>query len=257
MILLYTFFAANLQMPSTLVWIPAVFLGFLMLHNAAAQSQMCEEHFQAVLTLVTNKTYPASAQFLDSDLVYFREVLRYTEAEIDRETEAAMQFFRDSYGLDFTNVEPDEKGRRSLGNATMRPFMTPYNNTFVDNRWLANGNTRSKCYQVGDGGFQVRFSGPVMLYGEYGGTQGRRAFANEGLLYGYDYIYDACDQQGIEIQVSTIAPARFVRTDGFLVTTFRVRNRRLGEGLSWGASRVSSVNPTTNRFEGRQVFTFV
>ena len=46
-----------------------------------------------------------------------------------------MQFFRDSYGLDFTNVEPDEKGRRSLGNATMRPFMTPYNNTFVD-RWI-------------------------------------------------------------------------------------------------------------------------
>ena len=240
-----------------LVCIPVLFISFLMLHNAAAQSQMCEDQFQAVLTLATNKTYPASAQFLDSDLVYFRQVLRYTEAEIDREREAAMQFFSDSYGLDFTNVEPDDKGRRSLGNATMRPFMTPYNNTFVDNRWLVNGNTRSKCYQVGDGGFQVRFSGTVMLYGEYGGEEGRLAFANEGLLYGYDYVFDACEQQGIVFQVSTIAPARFVQTDGFLVTTFRVRNRRLGEGLSWGVGRVSSVNPTTNRFEGRQVFTFV
>ena len=82
--------------------VSVVYFTFLNLHNAAAQSQMCNEPFQAVITLVTNVTYPASATFLDSDLVFYRKVLRFTE-EIDRETKAAMQFFSDTYGLDFTN----------------------------------------------------------------------------------------------------------------------------------------------------------
>ena len=81
-----------------------------MLHNAVAQSQMCEEPFQAALMVVNNVTFPASSSFLDSDLVFYREVLRFTEEEIDRERETAMNFYRDFYGLDFTNVQPDELG---------------------------------------------------------------------------------------------------------------------------------------------------
>ena len=89
------------------VWITAVFVSVLMLRSTAAQSQMCEEPFQATLTLITNVTYPASSNFLDPELVYYRKILRFTEQEIDREREAAIQFFRDFYGLDFANVEPN------------------------------------------------------------------------------------------------------------------------------------------------------
>ena len=99
--------------------VSVVFLSILNLHNAAAQSQMCNEPFQAVITLVTNVTYPSSATFLDSDLVFYRKVLHFTEEEIDRDTEAAMLFFKNTYCLDFTNIEPNEQGQRNLGNATM------------------------------------------------------------------------------------------------------------------------------------------
>ena len=40
-------------------------------------------------------TLPNPTRFLDSDVVFYRNVLRYTE-EIDRDMEAAMQFFRDT-----------------------------------------------------------------------------------------------------------------------------------------------------------------
>ena len=108
------------------------------------QSQMCEEPFQAVLTHATNVTFPISADFLDQNHFYYSEVLRFKEEEIDRERGAAIQFFRDFYGLDFTNIEPNEQGQRILGNATFEPIMNPFNNTFAFNTWLANGNTRTR-----------------------------------------------------------------------------------------------------------------
>ena len=245
------------QMSAVWMWIPAVFISFLMLHNAAAQSQMCEEPFQAVLTLVTNVTFPISANFLDPNHFYYREVLRFTEEEVDREREAAIQFFRDFYGLDFTNIEPNEQGQRILGNATFEPIMLPFNNTFALNTWLVNGNTRTRCFLVGDGGFRVQFAGAVMLHGEYGGDEGRLGGEGEGLFYGHDYLYDACALQGIIIQLESPAPIRSVQIDGFFVTVFRARNRVLGEGTVWGVGRVTPVNTNTLRFEGRQVFTFL
>lgn len=243
-------------MSATLVWIPAVFLSFLMLHNAAAQSQMYEEPFKAALMLITNVTYPASSNMLDPEHVYYREVLRFTEEQIDEEREAALQFYSNFYGLNFTGVEPDEYGQRVLGNATFRPVMSTFNSTFVFNRWLVRGKTDTRHYRVGDGGFEVRFSGPVMLHGEYGGEEGKPVSANEGLYYGHDYIYDACRLQGIIFQIESLTPIRRVQPDGWYVITFRVRNRTLGEGTSWGVVRITEIDSDTVRFEGRQLYTF-
>ena len=97
------------------LWVSVVVLSFLNLHNAAAQSQMCEEPFKATITLTTNVTFPISASSFDPDLVHFRKTLRFTEEEIDREREAAMGFYKDMYGLDFTTIQPDDQGRRILG----------------------------------------------------------------------------------------------------------------------------------------------
>ena len=102
--------------------------------------------------------------------------------------------------LHTTHAEPDEQGQRILGNATT--YMIPFNNTFVFNSWLVNPRARTRCFQVGDGGFQVLFSGTVMLHGEYGGEEGL-AFANEGLFYGREYAYDFCARQGIDFQIES------------------------------------------------------
>ena len=238
------------------VWLLA---GFLNQHNVAAQSQTCNEPFQAVMTLVANLTLPNPIRFLDADLVYYREVLRFTEEEIDRDREAAMLFFRNTYGLDFTNIEPNEQGQRALGNATMEPVMNPFNHTYVFNSWLVNGRAKTRCFPVGSGGFHIRFTGTMMLHGEYGGEEGKLAIATDRVYYKHQYVYEACKQQGIIFQIETFAPFHTLETDpsGFIVYAFRARHRVLGEGTVWGVGRATALNPTTKRFESRLVYTFL
>ena len=193
------------------LWISVVFFSSLNLHNAAAQAQMCEEPFKAAIIVTVNVTFPITASFFDPDLVHFRKTLRFTEEEIDREREAAMRFYKDMYGLDFTSIEPNDQGQRILGNATFEPSripinltyvfnnllvsgqpntkcfpasaggfwvpfsgpMSPFNFTYVFNSWLVSGRPKTKCFPAENGGFRVRFSGPMMLHGEYGGEEGK------------------------------------------------------------------------------------
>ena len=78
-------------------WVSVLFFSFLSLHNAVAQSQMCEEPFKATLTIISNVTFPSSASSLDPDLVFYRKILRLTEEEINRDREVALQFYKDMY----------------------------------------------------------------------------------------------------------------------------------------------------------------
>ena len=144
-------------MSAAWVWIPTV-LSFFMLH-VTANGKHCDEPFRATITVVTNETYRTQPDFLDADLVFYREILRFTDEEIDREREIAIQFFKNTYGLDFTDVEPDEQGQRILGNATFQPELFPTNDTYVFSSWLVNGKTRTRCFQSRKGGFQVFFFG--------------------------------------------------------------------------------------------------
>ena len=70
---------------------------------------MCEEPFKAAITGTANVKFPISASALDPDLVFYRKVLCFTE-EIDSERDAAMCFYNDMYGLDFTSIEPNDQG---------------------------------------------------------------------------------------------------------------------------------------------------
>ena len=140
------------------------------------------------------------ASSFDSHLVHFSKTLHFTEEEIDREREAAIRFHNDMYGLDFTNVEPNDQGQRILGNAIFEPNRVVFNFTYVFNSWLVSGRPRTKCFPAEGGGFQVRFLGPMMLHGEYGGDEGKLVSTDEFLVYGHDYIFDACKQQGLTFQ---------------------------------------------------------
>ena len=117
----------HFQMSAAWVWIPTVFLSFLVLQvTASALTQMCDEPFRATITVVTNVTFSISSNFLDPDNVFYREVLHFTDEEIDREKEAAIQFYRNTYGLDFTNVEPDEQGQKIFGKCNISTSYVPY-----------------------------------------------------------------------------------------------------------------------------------
>ena len=240
------------------LWVSVVFLSVLNLHNAAVQSQMCNEPFQAVMTVVANVTIPISG-FLDPDLLFYKKVLRFTQEEIDQDTEAAMLFFRNTYGLDFMNIEPNELGQRTLGNATFESFTFPFNFTYVFNSWLVNGKTRTRCFPVAEGGFHVRFTGTMMLHGEYGGEEGKLVIAPDRLFYRHQYVYEACKQQGIIFQVESLVPIRVTASNpgGFVAYDFRIRNRVLGEGTVRGVGRGTPVNSTTYQLETSYVYTFL
>ena len=203
------------------LWVSIVFFSFLNLHNAVAQSQICEEPFKAAITVTANVTVSASS--FDPDLVFYRNVLRFTEEEIDRDREAAMRFFKDMYGLDFTSVEPNDQGQKILGNATFEPRKNAFNLTYVFNSWLVSGRTS----------------------------------ADETLFYSYDFVHGVCEQQGLTFHFESLAPSRSVEVDGYFVNIFRVTNRMLGEGRIWGAGRWTTLNETTGLFEVRQVLTFL
>ena len=244
-------------MSAAWVWIPTVLLGFLLLYvTASPYLQKCDEPFRATITVVTNVTIDPEG-VLDPDNVFYREVLRFTDEEIDQEREAAIQFFRNSYGLDFTNVEPDEQGQRILGNATFQSVLFSYNDTYVFNSWVVNGKTRTRCFRSRKAGFQVLFYGTGMLHGEYGGEEGRLAFRTDVVFYGREYVYDVCEQQGIIFQLESSTPIRGEQSDGWHIANYRVRNRMLGEGVLWGLYRYTLINSTTARIETRQVITFL
>ena len=242
-------------MPVIQVWSSAVLLGILLLHGPIAQSQMCDEPLQAAFMEITNTTF-STDRILDSDLVFYRETLRFTEAEIERDREAAISFFSEHYGLDFSDIEPDEMGQRVLGNTTFRPFMLTFNGTLIFNQWILNGKSRTRCYTLGNGGFLASFRGIVRLFGEYGGEEGLLVFPGESVLYGHSYLYDVCEQEGIAIRTESLTPIRLDPTDGWIVVTTRLQNRQLGDGMAWGISRVTPINSTTSRFESRIVYTF-
>ena len=134
---------------------------------------------------------------------------------------------------------------------------SPYNGTMVYNRWLVRGPSTSRCYRFMDGGFSAAFNGTVILRGEYGGEEGIMASSGDSLLYGRDILYDSCNQQPIIFQTESLAPIRRVPGDGWLVVSLRIRNRQLGEGTTWGLTRITLVNPTTLLYESRQVYTFL
>ena len=242
-------------MSAAWVWIPTVLI-FFMLH-VTANCKHCDEPFRATITVVTNETYRTQPDFLDADLVFYREILRFTDEEIDREREIAIQFFKNTYGLDFTDVEPDEQGQRILGNVTFQAVLLPANETYVFNSWLVNGRERSRCFRARKGGFQANFNGTVLLHGEYGGEEGKLAFGNDFVLYGHHYAYDICEQQGIIFQLESLTPLRSEPSDGWLIVNYRVRNRMLGEGALRGLYRFTVVNSTTSRVESHQVMTFL
>ena len=124
---------------------------------------------------------------------------------------------------------------------------------------MVNGRARTRCFLVGDGGYLVRFTGTMMLHGEYGGEEGKLVIAPDHLFYQHQYVYEACKQQGIIFQIESIAPIQITTSNlgGFVLYNFRVRNHVLGEGTVWGVARGTVVNSETQQTETCLVYTFL
>ena len=196
----------------------------------------------------------------DPELIFFKNYMNFRDSDIQHTIEDAIQFFNNTYALDFSDSIPNEKNEYFIQNiAKMSPFILPLHIYAIinENFWIRTGNTRSLCYHFRDGGFRVKFLANQMLHGSYGGTEGKPVGPFDGLFYGF-YNIDVCQQSPVIIQYQTGIPFRAEPIDGMSPFNLDVYNNVLGQGNSHGAIRVFPDPKEPGRFRvvGRNVFTF-
>lgn len=216
-------------------WIQAIILGLSLLHSTGAQS--CSTPFRATYVTITRLRSTTAFFPADPNYTFYRETLRFTDAEVEQEKNNAIQYFKTQFGLDFSNAEPNERGQRFVGNASFEFNSVGVNFTAVANNWLVSGNTRSRCFNIGGAGFEAAVNATVMLHGVYGGEQGKPAFDGDTVTYGYFIIYDASSHEPILIQSRSEVPRRTLPVEGWFVEELILYNRWLGQGRLTGVYR--------------------
>lgn len=104
--------------------------------------------FEATFVLVTDLVVPASEyQFRHSQLRFYTEIMHFT-AGVNQGMRNAMQHFNSQFGLDFSNVGPDDTNQRFLRNEAFGLYRVPFNETIVTNHWIVTGNRKSTCFPM-------------------------------------------------------------------------------------------------------------
>ena len=166
----------------------------------------------------------------DPNLTFFRNVLKFTEQEIQTATQSAIEYFNTTFGLDFSESEPNQQGQRIFQNASFHPGKAPITATTKANRWLVNGNTKSRCFDIRFGWFEVLFLGEQVLSGTYGGSEGKIALPGTDLTWLYVWI-NTCPQSPVVILLKPTA-LPYLTPDGLSLEPAVASHRILGSGNS-------------------------
>ena len=215
------------------------------------------DFFTAEIILTADILAPASSlDSSDPNLSFFRDEIRFSEAEIDLARQSAIDFFNTRFGLDFSQTDPNIPERRVFQNATFDPFFAGVVFTASINNWLVTGNTRSsKCFDTREGGFVVNFISKQVLHGTYGGTEGIMVGPGNNLVWGY-YSINAYETTPLLIQLNNNVPARST-ADNIFVDSNRLFHRTLGTGSEKGLNTFTPVrNGSFVQFITRRVLVF-
>ena len=217
-------------------------------------------NFDAEFPSIVDIVLPDSEPFFFTNATnFFRNVMKFNDREIKRVTEDALDFFITTFGVDFTNAQPNESGTRFSEelNATLFEYeLNPalrYSITF--NEWTVTGARRSYCLDNRDGGFIIIFGSDAILHGTYGGEEGILIKANERILYGF-YNIPICKQSPLIIQYQSASPVRIDTFDGFATINCDLSNKELGPGIAQGLFRVTPLGDGNTRYNIRNLFTF-
>lgn len=253
---LYTEIHRNKKMKAQLF----LLVSFLGATCCTAQSldQCPSEWFDVSWSLIVDTPVQSNRSFLDPTLEYYREVLNYDDEQIESTVEAAIAFFNERFGLDFSQSEPNEAGIRSYQNAILIPYRIPadIDVVFSANRWLVNGVRGSnRCFYVLEGGFQVRFTGNQTVRGTYGGQDGRTLTPAADVVYVLQRV-DVCRQSPLILQCQSITPS-FTDLDGVSALYGECSSQFLGRGLyQGGRAYLQTDDPGVIRTVIRSVYTF-
>lgn len=195
---------------------------------------------------------------IDTNFTFFKNVMLFTDEEIETVIQNAITFFKTRFGLDFSQSSPGTLGERVFQNATLLPyFVSPeVQFTVTLNRWILTGQTTTKCFENRFGGFLVSFASQTQLFGTYGGEDGIAIFPEETMFYSF-YSIPVRRQQPTIIQFSSRTPFRLEPVDGFGILNFDLYNRDLGEGVAQGVYRVTETGEDGKvHLSIRNVYTF-
>lgn len=217
-------------------------------------------NFDAEFPSIVDHVLPESEPFFFTTAMnFFRNVMKFSDKEIEQVTNDALTFYKTTFGVDFFNVPADANGTRFSKelNATLFGYeLNPvlrYSITF--NEWTVNGIRRSYCVDNLDGGFIMIFGSDAILRGTYGGEEGIPIKANERILYGF-YNIPICKRSPLIIQYQSGSPVRIDTLDGFATINCDLSSRELGPGLAQGLFRVTPLGDGTIRYNIRNLFTF-
>jgi hypothetical protein len=214
--------------------------------------------FSAEFVSLADKVISGPAVIQDPNLTFFKDIMRFTEREIQQVTEDALQFFKTRFGLDFSQAEPNELGQRIVENAVFAPvILSPeIQYTITYNRWIISGNTNNLCFENRDGGYAVSFTGDQVLRGEYGGEEGRPiGEGGPNLAYGF-YNIPVCPQEPLVIRYSSNTPARVEPIDGTAVINCDLSHRVWGPGIAQGSFQITPTEDGRTRVTIRNILTF-
>ena len=99
------------------ICITAIFAIVLICGTPTTFGQQCTPGAEFIITY-DNVIPFADLNIADPDLTFFRDVLRFSEQEIQTDTQSAFEFFNTTYGLDFSGSEPNQQGQRIFQNAS-------------------------------------------------------------------------------------------------------------------------------------------
>ena len=239
-------------------WKHILILGWLCGNVAPfLQSQTCNKFPASFLAVVNQDT---EAVILDDpDLTFLKEIMNFRDDTIQHTIDDVINFFNESYGLDFSLSPPNEKNEYFYQNAKLSPFELANNIEYlvVLNNWIQTGSTRSTCYKIRDGGFRAIFSAQQTLYGTYGGSGAKTVGETDSIFYGF-YSIEVCEQSPVIIQYQSGSPFRFEPVDSTGIINCDLYSRVLGHGKAQGIFKLTpSPNaPGKQRLVIQNAFTF-
>ena len=216
--------------------------------------------FTATFVAVIDQVIDAEERLIsDPEETFFRNDLGFRDDDVQHVFENAIKFFNETYGLDFSESQPNEQNEYVLENAKMDLFRFHEYVRFriVFNNWIQTGNTRTTCNDAQIGGYRAIFTKDQIVHGTYGGVDGIPVKAGDFMVYGY-HILHVCSQSPVIIQAQSASPIRQVPVEAVSYLDVDVYNQVLGYGKAIGTvgSKPDPDFPGEFRLVARVVYTF-
>ena len=238
----------------------ATFCYFVPVITATCTGTCTAPWFKAAFMIIADgEGSPGDFRSSDPDYRFLKDVMKFTNEEITKVENEAIDFFKTRFGIDFSQIKPIQGTTLRVipGVATMDTYYTNHVNISVTyNRWIATGSTKSTCYDLHEGGYLVTIIDNVLLNGTYGGESGIAVSRRDELEFGY-FNFVVCPQQPIILKLQSNTPRR-VTADDFQIVNFDLYHSELGHGAARGVAFVerNTQDPTKNHIVIRHSFTF-